>query len=109
MTKNTVIRRCCSTALLLFLAGSANAYEVIVAKVTLVESSYMPNTIVFKIDKSLPSCPAGTFIKWEHSAENNKAVFASLLTAMASGRRVTLHIADGDTACRGLFLHGLDY
>lgn len=108
MIKKTILWKCGSAALLLFLAGSAHALEVVVAKVTMVEPSYMPSAIMFKIDKSLSSCPAGTYLKWEHSADNNKAVFASLMTAMTSGRRVVFHIADGDTLCRGLFLHVLD-
>lgn len=107
MAVNNAIRNC-SIALILFLAGSAHAYEVVAAKVVMVEPSYMPNAIMFKIDKALPSCPAGTFLKWEHSADNNKAVLASLLTAMVTGRKIVLHIADGDTFCRGLFLHVLD-
>lgn len=74
----------------------------------MVEPSYMPNAVMFQIDKALPSCPAGTYLKWEHAADNNKAILASLLTAMATGRRIRFHIADGDTLCRGLFLHVLD-
>ena len=109
MISSAVIRRCCSTVLLLFLAGSAHAMEAVVAKVTVVEPSYMPAAIMFQIDKALPSCPAGTWLKWEHDVDNNKAVLASLLTAMAAGRRIRFHIADGDTTCRGLHLHLLDY
>lgn len=108
MIRNTAIRRCCLTVLLLFLASTAHAYEVVVARVIMVEPSYMPTAIMFKIDKALPSCPAGTFLKWEHNADNNKAVLASLMTAMVSRRQIVLHIADGDTLCRGLFVHVLD-
>lgn len=108
MSISNVIRRCYWIVLLLFLSGHANAMEAVVAKVTLVEPTTMPSVVKFQIDKSLPSCPAGTYLRWDRDAENNKAVLASLLTAMATGRNIRIYIADGDTTCRGLFLHVLD-
>lgn len=107
MTIKNVIRRCCWIALLLFLAGSAHAMEVVVAKVTVIEPSYMPNAVVFQIDGALPSCPTGTWLRWERDADSNKAILASLLTATATGRRIRFYIADGDISCRGLHLHVL--
>lgn len=108
MMNTSFVRRFFAIAVLLLLAGKAHALESVVAKVIMVEPSYMPTAIMFKLDKSLPSCPAGSYVKWEKTADNNKAVFASLLTALATGRRIVFYIADGDVLCRGLFLHVLD-
>ena len=86
---------------------SAHADEMVTARVTLVEPSYMPGAVVFMIDKSLPSCPAGSWLNWNKGADNNRAVYASLLSAMITGKRITLYINSGDTTCAGKHLHVL--
>ena len=106
--KRSILRVVCATTLLplgLIPMFSAHADEVVTARVTLVEPSYMPGAVMFMIDKSLPSCPAGSWLNWNKGADNNRAVYASLLSAMMTGKRVTLHINSGDTTCAGKHLH----
>lgn len=86
---------------------SAHAAEVVTARVTLVEPTYMPNAVSFQIDKPLPSCPLGSWLTWNKGPDNNRAVYAALLTAMSSGKRVTLYVNNGDTTCTGQYLHVL--
>ncbi len=65
----------------------------------------MPGVVSFQIDKPLPSCPLGTWFTWNKGAENNKAIYASLLAAMNAGKRINLYINSGDTSCSGQYLH----
>lgn len=85
--------------------GDALADEAVTARVILIEPTYMPTTIMFQLDKPLPSCPLGTWLRWNKGAENNKAAFASLLSALTSGKPVRFHINSGDTTCAGQYLH----
>jgi len=86
---------------------SAHAAEVVTARVTLVEPTYMPNVVSFQIDKPFPSCPLGSWLTWNKGPDNNRAVYAALLSAMSSGKRITLYINSGDTTCTGQYLHVL--
>jgi hypothetical protein len=84
------------------------ATEAVVARVILVEPTYMPGSVMFQLDKPLPSCPLGTWFRWDKGAENNKAVLSSLLSALISGKRVVVHVNNGDTTCAGQYLHVLN-
>ena len=43
---------------------------------------------------------------WKNAdPENNKAVYATLMTALAADKNVRFHINDGDTTCTGKHLH----
>lgn len=83
------------------------ATEAVVARVILVEPSYMPGFVTFQLDKPLPSCPLGTWFRWDKGTENNKAALSSLLSALISGKRVVVHVNNGDTTCMGQYLHVL--
>lgn len=85
--------------------GPAWAYEETNAKVTLVQSTYMPTAIAFTVDTGTPSCPAGTWLYWRNAnIDNNKATYATLLAALSSGMRITYYVNNGDTGCTVLFL-----
>ena len=86
---------------------SVQAAEIVTARVTLVEPTYMPSAVSFQIDKPLPSCPLGSWLSWNKGPDNNRAVYAALLSAMNSGKRITLYINNGDTTCAGQYLHVL--
>ena len=91
---------------LVFVCGSSNALEVATGHVTLVEPTYLHGAILFMMDSGSPSCPAGVFLKWAKSdLSNNKAVFATLMLALATDRKVNFHVNDGDTTCTGQYLH----
>lgn len=91
----------------LMFSSSAIGSEVVTAKVSLVEPTYMPGIVSFQLAGGTATCPVGTWLHWQQSADNNKAVYAALLTALATGRRVTFYVANGDTTCTGQFLHVL--
>jgi hypothetical protein len=85
--------------------GPSWAYELTNARVTVLQSTYMPAKIAFTVDTGTPSCPAGTWLFWSNSnTDNNKATYATLLAALTSGSKVTYYVNDGDTACTVLFL-----
>lgn len=75
------------------------------AKVTLVESSYMPTWISFQLDIGNTTCPAGTFVVWQKDADNNKATYTLFIAALTSGRKINFIINDGDTTCKGQYIH----
>ena len=92
-------------ALMAFIATPAWAYEVTNARVTVVQSTYMPAIIAFTVDTGIPSCPAGTWLYWKNTnIDNNKATYATLLTALSSGLPITYYVNNGDTTCTVLFL-----
>jgi hypothetical protein len=88
-----------------FISLNASALESIVGKVTQIEPTYLPNTISFNMDAGTVSCPKGKWLKWSKSEENNMAVYSTLMTDLVSGKKVRLYINDGDTNCKGQFLH----
>jgi hypothetical protein len=88
------------------LTTNALALEEIIGHVTLLEPTYLPGTIAFYLDNGSASCPVGRMLRWaKPDLENNKAVYATLLTAIAAGNRVRFYVNDGDTSCVGQFLH----
>jgi hypothetical protein len=98
----------CAAALALLACGSAQALEIITGKVTVVEGSYMPNSVYFVLDTGTTACPAGKWLLWKNAdKDSNKAVFAGLLAAANTGKSVRFHYADGDTNCLGSFIHFL--
>ncbi|MET1257045.1 hypothetical protein [Aliikangiella maris] len=92
--------------ILVTLSTTSWALENITGKVTFLEPTYLPSTIVFSLDAGNATCPAGTYLKWQKSdVENNKAVYSTLLAAMMSRKRIKFHFNDGDTGCVGTHLH----
>ena len=93
---------------MLLAAGQAQCNEIALAKVSLVESSYMPIRVTFILSGGTTSCPAGTWLNWQRDAENNKAVYAMLMSALVSGKQVRVFFDDGDTNCVPKFMHLVD-
>lgn len=97
------------TIILLLVLASASfnshALELVTAKVTVLEPTYLPGSISFQIDKSTSRCPAGRWIKWSKSEENNKAVYSTLLAALSSQNRINLYFDESDTECKASYLH----
>lgn len=95
-------------AIMTMASSSSLALESFVGKVTVVEPSYLPGVVVFQMDTGNVTCPAGAWLKWQNSEpQNNKAIYATLLTALIAGKQVRFHIDDGDTTCTGKHLHAL--
>lgn len=92
-------------ALLMTAAFPCLAFEEAYARVILVQSSYMPTNIQFEVDTGTPSCPAKSWLTWSNaSIDNNKATYATLLTAIATGSQILYYINDGDTTCKVAYL-----
>jgi hypothetical protein len=89
----------------LLVTFNANSLEMITGHVKVLEPTYMPNTISFSMTVGTASCPAGTWLKWNKSEENNKAVFSTLMAALMSGKKVNVYFLDNDTTCIGQYLH----
>lgn len=90
----------------LLLPAFAYALETTVGYVTIVQPTYMPATVSFQLDAGTTSCPAGAWLSWQNAdTSNNRAVLATLLTAQVTRQRVRIYFNDGDTACKGVFMH----
>jgi hypothetical protein len=89
-------------------AANAQNVEAITGHVRLVEATYMPSVVTFMLDAGTATCPSGRYLTWAKDTENNKAVFAALLSAQSTGHRVNFYYATGDTGCKGTFLHVLN-
>jgi hypothetical protein len=86
----------------------AQAWDV-TAKVVTIEPSYMPDQILFKLDAVAGTCPAfnwmyytGTAYASSDATKNVQAIYAGLLTALSSGKRLEVH---GDTNCVAINIH----
>jgi hypothetical protein len=100
----------CAAAMALLTCGSAHAVESILGKIKTLEASYMPNTIQFTLDAGSAACPANKWLVWKSvDKDNNKAVYATLLAALTTGKSVRFHYADGDTNCVGTYIHAFDF
>ena len=95
-------------------APAATAQTIINAevKVTLIESSYLPDYIVFQIDQDIGTCTAGTWMTYspDHLSDPNarsSAVTGNLgvlLTALTADRNIVLHVHDTDP-CRVRYIY----
>jgi len=84
---------------LVALAVLANASVVsaspvfVTAKVTQIQSSSVPTSVVFNVDASIGGCSSGNWVSYQPSnTENAKAVYAGLLAAMLSDKTVYLTV-----------------
>jgi len=85
---------------------AASALEVIVGHVISVEPSSMHGIVSFRMDAGSTSCPAGRWVYWQKAdTSNNKIVYATLLQALATGKKIEFYVNDGDTGCFGQYLH----
>jgi hypothetical protein len=63
-----------------------------------VEGSYMPSSIVLQLPQAAGTCPTGQWLSYQpgnwvdatNRKDNMKAVYAMLLTAFATGKKVSL-------------------
>ena len=83
----------------------SHAVENIIGKITALEPTYMPGYISFQMDTGNSTCPAGRWFVWNKGQDNNKVVYATLMAALVSGKKINFIINDGDTTCTGAFLH----
>ena len=99
------------TAAALFITGPAEAYDAMAdAKITLIEITYMPQSIVFQADRTIGSCAQGTMLRWtpqgatqEAKDQNAQAVLAAIMTAKVSGASMRLFVVN--TGCRVEYIY----
>lgn len=89
----------------LFHAAPANALQYLTGRVTQIEGTYMPTQIPFNLSEGNDSCPAGKPLYWAKDQENTKAIYAMLMSAFVSGKRITFIMNDNDTSCKGQFIY----
>lgn len=115
MMKKTVLHTIIATAATAVgLAASTPAfcYDADgVAKVTLIEVTYMPRTILFRLDKAIGSCQPGTWIFWDAQGadkdekdKNAQAILSTLLTARTTGMPVNVHLTSAGCKAEYLYL-----
>jgi len=96
-------------ALMLFLFLSfdnAFASDYVEGRVLVLEPTYMPNRVSFSISVDTPNCVAGSLLFWQNSdLSNNRAVYATLLTAITAKKIVRVFMKDG---CEVGYIHLLD-
>jgi hypothetical protein len=90
----------------------------VVANITSVEASYVPDQVFFTIDQKVANCDPGKLIVWKGGAafelgsdtskiqSSVKAINNSLLLAMVAGRKVSVWVFNGPggTTCRAQFI-----
>lgn len=85
---------------LTFIAPPAYAYDwMIVARVQVIESSYIPAILNFKVDATGGACASGQWVFWTPTVSfvdaaarntNMTSTLSLLMTALATGKSVTL-------------------
>src|SRR5688572_13876652 len=86
-------RQCCVAAAAGMLVFSNQAVAATVSlgdgTVTMIETTYTPGFLVFKLSSGDALCPPGKWITYTNAnADNMKMTYAALLANMAAGRQV---------------------
>lgn len=81
-----------------------------IAKVTMIEPTYIPGRIVFKVDRGAGACAAGAALTWNAQGANSderianvQAVYSALQTAKATNGNVDVFVNTGN--CTVEFIH----
>ncbi len=98
-------------SVILVVAGNAEASPIgYTSTVKDVTAETMPGSITFMMGLNIPQCPGiqgltGSYLQFAGSAETNKAVYALLLLAAATGHTVWVG-ADSSNPCLATQVHG---
>lgn len=92
-------------------SAPAMAYDwAMTTKVTSIEASYMPDSLLFKVAGAGGSCAAGQLLGWNRKGStdalrqsNATSVYALLLTALASNRDIVIY--GNNTGCTVDFIY----
>ncbi|MBN6112317.1 hypothetical protein JR063_12095 [Xanthomonas sp. CFBP 8700] len=96
----------CAGFCLVPLSGAAEAFQVITGRVVEIEATYMPSRIPFTLSEGNATCPAGHALLWANNTqENTKAIYATLMSALVSGKQIKVFLEDNDTSCTGKFIY----
>jgi hypothetical protein len=91
-------------ALAALATAPAYALQMLEGRITSLESTYMPQTIVFQLDVGKAGCPPGALLYWK-KVDSVPATYSTMLAALLSSRKVRVYFNDNDTACEGQFFH----
>jgi len=88
----------------------AFALQYISGHITQLEPTYMPDGIALTMDVGNTACPAGKWLWWANGGaagghQSSQAVYATMLAALLSGKKVDFIINDDDAGCKGQFFH----
>ncbi len=89
----------------LFISSNAMALQSFYGKVTVLEPTYYPDRIKFKVDNGSAICPKGTWLTWKKTEKNNQVVYSTLMDALASGKKIRFY---HDDECIGKYIHLLN-
>jgi len=83
-----------------------------VVRVTVLEVSYLPDRVVFKVDADAGTCAAGAWLYWYprgttegEKVANSQAVLAGLMSAQARNAQIRIHGVNN--GCVVQYLHVL--
>lgn len=101
-----------AAAAALIIPGHAAAYDAMAdAKIVLIELTYMPQSILFQVDRQIGSCAQGGFLRWTpHGStqvakdQNAQAVLAALMTAKVTGAAMRLFVVNADCTVQYIYL-----
>ncbi len=90
---NRIIRTAIMAITLSFLVPLSHAWQV-TAKVTAIEATWVPDYVLFQLDAGMSNC-AGTWLSYTGTLagqtvpkDNVKAIYANLLMAVASSKKI---------------------
>jgi hypothetical protein len=84
----------------------ANALQSFIGNVQQVQGTFMPGSFTFSLSDGNAACPAGKQLTWINSNPDNvKAVYATVVTAIASSKKIYFFMDDDDTSCTGRFIY----
>jgi hypothetical protein len=92
----------------------ASAIQYIAGRITQLEPTYMPDRIGLQMDSTNraahPNCVAGNWLWWTNGSaaggtQNSQAVYATMLAALLSRKKVDFVVDDNDPGCNGRFFH----
>ena len=92
--------------------GPAAAYDAMAdAKITLIELTYMPQSIVFQADRTIGSCAQGSMLVWTPQGatqtakdQNAQAVLAAMMTAKVTGASMRLFVVNAGCTVQYIYL-----
>ncbi|WP_238691630.1 hypothetical protein [Xanthomonas arboricola] len=95
-----------TASVLIAMSGPADALQWFSGRVTSIEATYMPARIPFRLSEGNTDCPIGKALNWANpSVDNNKAIYAALMTSLTTGKRINFVIEDNDVTCTGRFIY----
>jgi hypothetical protein len=96
----------------LLLPSAAMAYDATAdVKIVQIEVTYMPDHVVFWVDRQVGACPTSTWLDWSPQNttqtakdQNAQAVLAALMTAKVTGASMRVFIENAGCKVKYIYL-----